>query len=102
MTLKYYIGAKPGIDGNYTIHRQDCPLLPDSGRRILMGIFRSPSDALKRGLMFHKRPALCPFCLKSDAEEFREPDFCSDSGNDLIVSAKLKSGLTDLLVCVVN
>jgi hypothetical protein len=102
VNLKYYIRVKPGTDGNYTIHRQDCPLLPDPGRRILMGIFRSLPDALKRGSMFHVRLALCPFCLKSN-NYVNNPDFSSgESGTELIVSAKLKSSLTDVLVCTVN
>jgi hypothetical protein len=102
VNLKYYIRVKPGTDGNYTIHRQDCPLLPDPGRRILIGIFRSLPDALKRSSMFHARLALCPFCLKSN-NDINKPD-CSygESGTELIVSAKLKSGLPDVLVCAVN
>jgi len=102
VTLKYYIGTKPGIDGNYTVHRHDCPLLPDHGRRILMGIFRSPSDAIRGGRLFHTRLVLCPFCLK-DHKEFNSPAYIeAQTGPDLIGSAMIKSGLTDVLVCAVN
>lgn len=64
MTNKYFINLRSRTDGSYTIHRQKCPFLPEAGKRILLGDFESPPDAIKEGIKYKSRPVCCPFCLK--------------------------------------
>ncbi len=67
MTEKYFISISPRISGNHTIHKQVCPLLPDPGKRIPLGVFQSSTEAVKEGREYFERAESCPFCSKENA-----------------------------------
>jgi hypothetical protein len=64
MLVKYFIGISPGISGSHRVHKEDCPFLPESGKRIYLGVFQSPGNAVSESRRFFKRSVKCPFCCK--------------------------------------
>jgi hypothetical protein len=100
MTEKYFISTSPRIDGSHTVHRQVCPFLPESGRRILLGVFQSPRDAIKEGRRYFRRPGRCPFCSKEHNEIKRRTFTVRQVNSELIPSASMKKALwMDLMFC---
>jgi hypothetical protein len=77
MDKEYFICIKPGLSGYHKIHSKDCPFLPDSGKRIFLGNFRSSQDAELAGRQYFKKTYRCPFCS-------REPGTASNKVSDNI------------------
>jgi hypothetical protein len=102
MAEKYFINASPRINGSHTIHRQQCPLLPEPGRRILLGVFQSPRDAVREGRWYFRRADNCPFCSKEHNEMKRRAFTEGQADPDLISSARLKTTWESLVFCSVS
>ena len=62
MKTKYYLGLKPLIDNRYFIHSEDCPLLPAPEKRIYIGRYLSPEDALMEARKCFNKIDFCRFC----------------------------------------
>jgi hypothetical protein len=100
MTDKYFISTSPRIDGSHTVHRQGCPFLPEPGRRILLGVFQSPRDAIKEGRRYFRRPGPCPYCSKVHNEMKRRAFIVRQVSPDLISSARMKKApWVNLMFC---
>jgi hypothetical protein len=70
MFSKYYIAVKPQTNEYHSVHKDDCPFLPAAGKRIELGSFDSPNDALEEGHKLFYRAKCCLFC---SAEKQSEP-----------------------------
>jgi hypothetical protein len=102
MTEKYFISRDPRINVIHTVHRQGCPFLPTSEKRILLGVFGSSQDAVKKGSGYFRSPAGCPFCLK-EYNEKKKPAFIEGAANqDFISSSRVKTTWESLLFCSVS
>ena len=77
MAAKYFICTRSQTDGSHTVHKDDCPFLPESGEQIFLGIFKSQQYALKEGNRYFSNPASCLFCEKEYHPEIRRP-VCSE------------------------
>lgn len=64
MAAKYYIVIRPQTDENHAVHKEGCPFLPDSDKRIFLGNFNSPQEAVRHGHILFSRTNSCLFCLK--------------------------------------
>ena len=64
MRMKFYISTRPQTNGSHTIHKDGCPLLPEPGERIFLGVFHLQRDATEEGRKYFSRIYSCPFCLK--------------------------------------
>jgi hypothetical protein len=64
METKYFICIRPRTDGGHTLHKEDCPFLPEPGNRIFLGIFKSTRGAMKEGRKYFRFPAKCIFCSR--------------------------------------
>jgi len=64
MSANFFISLRPRINGSHLVHKEGCPLLPDTHTRICLGMFESPEDALNEGKKFFERSDICPFCCK--------------------------------------
>ncbi len=64
MEALYYISVRQQASGTHIIHIDDCPLLPDHGKTIFLGIFDSPEQAMKEGKDHFRKSEYCPFCLR--------------------------------------
>jgi len=103
MLVKYFIGNKPAISGSHRVHKEDCPFLPESGKRICLGIFQSPGDAVNEGRRFFERSVKCPFCCKNHQTQ---ADKAGISGNMLtgnfISSGHFALTRDSVLKCCIN
>jgi hypothetical protein len=98
MAEKYFINTSPRINGSHNVHRQQCPFLPEPGRRILLGVFQSSQDAVRKGRWYFRRADNCPFCLKGH-NEIKKPVFTEvKTGPDLISSARMKKSTWESLM----
>jgi len=52
------------MDGSRTVHREDCPFLPEQKKRIFLGFFQSSYDALEEGRKYFNIPGNCIYCSK--------------------------------------
>lgn len=90
MTERYFISTSPRINGDHTIHRHDCPFLPEPGRRIPLGAFQSPRDAVKEGRNYFRRADSCLFCSK-ELNDIKRRTFMSERVDpNKISSARMK------------
>jgi len=102
MTEKYFISRNPRISGIHTVHKQGCPFLPAQEKRILLGVFESSQEAVKKGSGYFRSPVGCPFCLK-EYNEIKKPAFIEGATNqDLISSSRVKATWESLLFCSVS
>jgi hypothetical protein len=103
MTAEYFICTRSQTDGSHTIHKDDCPFLPEPGKRISMGIFKSPQYALKEGKNYFSKPASCLFCKKELHTESKEPVFSEEYIDaDYISSSQLNVTWESAMFCSVS
>jgi len=103
MTEKYFITISPRISGSHTIHKQACPFLPEPGKRIPLGVFRSSQEAVKEGREYFERAESCPFCSKEHDVTERAVIAVKQHNPDLILSAQMKkASLVDLMFCSIS
>jgi hypothetical protein len=99
---EYYISTGSFSNGSHVVHRHECPLLPEPGKRIFLGAFRSPGDALKEGMKHFGEPVCCRFC--SNDENQRKVNAESDvrAGTGFISYDRLKPTIESLMLCSVS
>jgi hypothetical protein len=103
MIEKYFISTNSSIHGSHTIHKLQCPFLPEPGRRILLGAFQSSRGAVKEGRRYFRRADSCPFCLKEHNEMKRRTFTVTQANPDLISSAQMKkASWVNLMFCSVS
>ena len=102
MEAMFFIGTRPHANGRYYIHSEGCPLLPSPGKRICLGTFLSPEEALEEGKKYFNSACCCRFCLKGDhtkaedarfAETFETYDFLTDDGIKITFESALFCGV---------
>jgi len=100
MTEKYFISTRPRISGSHIVHRHGCPFLPDTGKRIPLGVFQSSQEAVMEGREFFGRAERCPFCSKEHNETERRTIAVKRIIPALISSARMrKAPWVDLMFC---
>jgi len=62
MKIKYYISLKPCNDNRHYIHSEKCPLLPSPEKRLYLGRFLSPEEAVKAAGKYFENNGYCRFC----------------------------------------
>jgi hypothetical protein len=101
MATIYFIGTRPHVNGRHYIHREDCPLLPSPGKRVYLGTFESPEEAMEEGRNYFDNPGTCRFCMHhADTEGFE----ISGAGEkpDFITLTAISDSWESALVCGVN
>jgi hypothetical protein len=61
---KFYMNNKSLLNGNLSVHKEDCPFLPETGHRIYLGAFESGQDAVRTAKIISLKSDGCYFCLK--------------------------------------
>jgi hypothetical protein len=69
LIARYYVAIRPQTNEYHTVHKEDCPFLPDDNKRIYLGTFGPGEDAVREGRKYFKRSNSCRFCSKEDHEE---------------------------------
>lgn len=87
MSAKYFIGIRPQTNEYHTVHKDGCPFLPDAGKRIYLGTFRSNQDAINEGERHFDKSNTCLFCSKEHHSPERKHLFAemAVSGNLLSI-----------------
>ncbi len=75
MSAKYFISIRPQTNLYHTVHKDGCPFLPDDGKRIFLGVFKSPRDAVIEGKRHFDKSTSCLFCSKENHSYKREHVF---------------------------
>jgi hypothetical protein len=99
---EYFISIRPCSNGNHVVHKHDCPLLPEPGKRILLGAFLSPGNAVKEGRKHFRKPVCCRFCLKEDNWRNVNAESEVKAGPAFISSNDLTSTIESLMFCSVS
>ena len=103
MEAMFFISTRPNVNGRYFIHREDCPLLPSPGKRIFLGIFLSPDEAVEEGKKHFNNPGYCPFCLHGDHAETESASLAEISEKpDFITHIGIKTTWASAMFCGVN
>jgi hypothetical protein len=71
MNKKYYVAVRPQTNDLHAVHTEGCPFLPDDGKRIFLGHFKSGHDAVRISEMHFPETRSCLFCCK---ESISMPD----------------------------
>lgn len=69
LIARYYVTIRPQTNEHHTVHKEDCPFLPDDNKRIYLGTFGSVEDAVIEGRKYFIKSNSCLFCSKDDHEE---------------------------------
>ncbi|MGQ9621699.1 MAG: hypothetical protein ACUVTX_12090 [Bacteroidales bacterium] len=64
MKLNYLLCIRPSARGKIYIHSDVCPLAPEPGKRIMLGCFASPAEAIEEAKSLIYSPEACPFCCR--------------------------------------
>ncbi|HLN19774.1 MAG TPA: hypothetical protein VK213_01705 [Bacteroidales bacterium] len=66
---KYYVATRPQTDEIHSIHKEGCPFMPESEKRIYLGMFPSGNDAGIIGKEYFTNTCGCRFCSKESADK---------------------------------
>lgn len=103
MKTKYFIGIRLQLNDSHTVHKEGCPCLPAPEKRVFLGIFQSPDEAVKEGRKHFPAPAGCRFCSKEYFIENSKILFFERSEKpDLLTSGKLMDTWENALICSMN
>ncbi len=75
MLSKYYVAKRSQTNDLHSVHKEDCPFMPDDEKRIYLGMFGSGQDALSEGQKLFTRSMSCRFCINEQNHEKRTPEF---------------------------
>lgn len=64
---KYYLDNKSLLNGNFSVHKENCPFLPGANQRIYLGKYDSCEDAVRTAKIICIRSNGCYFCNKSSS-----------------------------------
>ncbi len=99
---KYFINIRPCSGGYHVIHNQDCPLLPEQGKRIFLGVFQSPDDAVNEGRKHFRKPVCCRFCSEEGNRNSVNQESEVKAGTAFISHDTLTETIDDLMFCSVS
>ena len=62
MTDRYYVAIRPTTKEDHSIHKEGCPFMPENGKRIYLGLFKTSGDAAREGRHYFDKSEKCKFC----------------------------------------
>jgi len=62
MTDRYYVAIRPTTKEDHSIHKEGCPFMPENGKRIYLGLFKTSGDAAREGRHYFDKSQKCQFC----------------------------------------
>jgi hypothetical protein len=99
----YYINLKPQTDLSHRIHKEGCPFIPEHGKRIFLGKFKSSFEAIEEGWKYFSNPGTCLFCSKENHENTRQESLSEiHSEIKLVQFEMITPSKESALVCAVN
>lgn len=99
MVSKYYIAIRSQTNNRHTIHKEDCPFLPDAEKRICLGYCQSEQGAIREGEKHFRSTGGCRFCMN----EHQEPVFSEIYVSSVLPTEKqLSQADTEVTLCYLN
>ncbi len=103
MVTKYYVAIRPQTNDQHNVHKEGCPFLPEAARRIFLGIFQSPKDAVEEGSKYFSRSNKCLFCSKEHHPQNNKPTISELLVQENYISSDSFTAVWDsALSCSVN
>ena len=103
MSEKYYIATRPQLNENHSVHKESCPFLPESGKRIYLGQFSDPHEALNEGKRHFSSSHNCLFCSKKKESKMKELVLAEISEiSNLLSTERVSASLENVFLCCVN
>jgi hypothetical protein len=62
MTARYYVAIRPTTSDDHSIHKEGCPFMPEKGKRIYLGLFKTSGHAAEEGRHYFDKSEKCQFC----------------------------------------
>jgi len=101
MDSKFYVALRPQINDHHAVHKEGCPFLPDTDKRIYLGAFSSVKDAIKESHIHFVKTKNCLFCSgehKTGVEEFSQ----QKPGRKNKIISKIHISFLQSLICCLN
>jgi hypothetical protein len=77
--------------------------LPSPGKRIYLGTFLTPEEAVEQGNKYFNNPGYCPFCLHGDHSETEGAGLAGTGEKpDFITHIGIKTTWESAMFCGVN
>jgi hypothetical protein len=103
MTEKYFIAVRPQLNGNHSVHKDNCPFLPEYGKRKYLGQFTDPNDALNEGKKHYSSSHNCLFCTKKQESKLKDLVLAEITEiSNLLTSERVTVALENTFMCCVN
>lgn len=59
---KYYVKIKPQFNGTYAVHKEGCPFMDGTKKKIYLGEFIDGHDAIAEAQRYFSKSKGCLFC----------------------------------------
>ena len=69
---KYFVRIKPQFTGFNAVHKENCPFLDETTRKIYLGEFASSKDAIVEAQRFFLFSKGCTYCMQTRAIEINK------------------------------
>ena len=103
MYKKYYVGIRAHTKGFHSVHDEECPFLPEKEKRIYLGVFEYPEDAVVESKKYFGWSNTCPFCSKERlSQKSLHEDFVLEPAGNFISSDRLCISRENSMFCSVN
>jgi len=103
MYKKYYVGIRAHTNGFHSVHDDECPFLPEKEKRIYLGVFEYPEDAVEESKKYFRWSDTCPFCSKERlSKKSTLEDFVLESAGNFVSSDRLSVSWESSIFCSVN
>lgn len=103
MTKKYYVAVRPQTNDVHSVHKEDCPFLPDDGKRIFLGHFKSGQDAMRMGEKYFHETGSCLFCCKENFSNHDNSNVSKWTGKDIVsLNPEIGVSYQQSMLCCLN
>lgn len=69
---KYFVRVKPQFTGYNAVHKENCPFLDGTARKIYLGEFSSSDDAVTEAQRFFLFSKGCSYCMQTRVMEINK------------------------------
>jgi len=66
---KYYVRIKPQLNGFNAVHKENCPFLQDSNKKLYLGEYSSSNEAIMEAKGYFPKSKGCLFCTSERVTE---------------------------------
>jgi hypothetical protein len=103
MTKKYYVAVRPQTNDLHAVHQEGCPFLPDDGKRIFLGHFKSGQEAVRMSALHFSETGSCLFCCKESLSVYDNSAGLKWSGQNVVsVKPEIPVSFMQSMLCCLN